>query len=98
MSTYKNYDDLARLEYGHILWRNPRYREELIGHWTDSCHPHREHFLWNRALVERLLASRPEDDSIFESELIQSDTSLRAALREIPPVFGSFWKCTTMRD
>ena len=92
MSPYTNYDDLARLEYGRILWRNPQDREQLIRHWTDLRHPHRERFLQNRILVEKLLASRPEDDSILESELIQHGTSLRAAMREIPPVFGSFWR------
>jgi|HubBroStandDraft_6_1064221.scaffolds.fasta_scaffold869412_2 hypothetical protein len=65
MSAYINYDDLARLEYGRILWRNPRNREQLIRHWTHARHPYRERFLENRALVEKLLASRPEDDSIF---------------------------------
>jgi hypothetical protein len=75
-----------------------RIAQRLISHWTDARHPYRERFLQNRALVERLLASRPEDDPALERELIQHDTSLRAAMREIPPVFGSFWKCAIMRD
>jgi hypothetical protein len=98
MSAYINYDDLARLEYGRILWRNPRDQQQLINHWTDLRHSYRERFLQNRALVERLLNSRPEDDSILENELIRQDTSLRAAMREIPPVFGSFWQCAIVRD
>jgi hypothetical protein len=92
MSAYTNYDDLARLEYGRILWRNPQDRERLISHWTDARHPYRERFLLNRAFIERLLASRPEDEPVLEEELVRHDTSLRAATREIPPVFGSFWR------
>jgi hypothetical protein len=91
MNAYINYDDLARLEYGRMLWRNPQDREHFISHWTDLRHPHRERFLQNRALIEKLLTSCPEDDPALERELIQQGTSLRAAMREIPPVFGSFW-------
>lgn len=92
MSTYTNYDDLARLEYGRILWRNSKDRQQLLNHWTDLRHPYRERFLENQALVERLLNSRPEDEAMLARELVQLGTSLRAATREIPPVFGSFWR------
>ena len=92
MSAYTNHDDLARLEYGRILWRNPQDRERLIRHWTDPRHPYRERFLQNRALIERLLGSLLENVPALERELIELNTSLRAALREIPPVFGSFWR------
>jgi hypothetical protein len=98
MSPYTNYDDLARLEYGRILWRNPQYREQLVSHWTDERHPYRERFLQNRVLVEKVLGSHPKDDPMLEKELAQQETSLRAVLREIPPVFGSFWQCAIVRD
>lgn len=87
-----NYDDLARLEYGRILWRNPKDREQLIKHWTDVRHPYRERFLQNRVFIEWLLTSQAKDEAELERKLIQHDTSLRAMIREIPPVFGSFWR------
>ena len=33
---YPNYDDLARFEYGRLLWKNPRVRARLLAHWTDA--------------------------------------------------------------
>jgi len=90
MSTYANYDDLARFEYGRILWRNPEDRQRLIRHWTDSRHPYRERFLQHRELVEFIL-DPGEDVGSLETSLAARGSSLRAAVREIPPVFGSFW-------
>ncbi len=92
MSEYVNYDDLARLEYGRMFWRNPEMRQRLLDHWTDPRHPYRERFLERRTLVERLLSSAKEDDAALDQQLRAEDTSLRAVMREIPPVFGSFWK------
>ncbi len=91
MDPYVNYDDLARLEYGRLLWRNPAMRRRLQDHWTDPRHPYRERFLAGRARIERLLAAREEDDAALAEELLGAGTSLRALMREIPPVFGSFW-------
>ena len=83
MSEYVNYDDLARLEYGRLLWRNPECRERLLRHWLDYRHPYRERFLEHRVEIEQLLASTDDE--------ARRNTSLRALTREIPPVFGSFW-------
>ena len=90
MDKYVDYDDLARLEYGRMLWRDPGMRKRLRDHWTDPRHPYRERFLAHRERIERLLES-PEDDASVEDELTSAGTSLRAVMREIPPVFGSFW-------
>ncbi|MBI2193310.1 MAG: hypothetical protein HYU36_15145 [Planctomycetes bacterium] len=87
---FVNYDDLARLEYGRMLWRNVRVRAMLIEHWSDPRHPYRERFLANRRLIEHVLEYRGEE-AILEHELRGLGTSLRAMMREIPPVFGSFW-------
>jgi hypothetical protein len=78
MNEYVNYDDLARLEYGRLLWRNPQCRQRLLRHWLDPRHPYRERFLIHRAAVEQILSSTDENVP-------------RALMREIPPVFGSFW-------
>ncbi|MCS7049534.1 MAG: hypothetical protein N3A53_04275 [Verrucomicrobiae bacterium] len=79
MNKYVDYQDLARLEYGRLLWRNPEMRRRLLEHWLDPRHPYRERFVQHRAEIERVLSSSDEDVP-------------RALLREIPPVFGSFWK------
>ena len=87
---YPNYDDEARFEYGRRFWKIPEMRERLLAHWLDERHPHHERFCEHRALVEEVLASH---DSIQElnRRLRQRGTSLRAVVREIPPVFGSFF-------
>ena len=90
MNDYVNYDDLARLEYGRLLWRSPILRQRLLNHWTDSRHPYRDRFLQHRALVELVLQSSA-DDATLAGRLAVAGTSLRALTREIPPVFGAFW-------
>src|SRR5712664_3473898 len=37
---YPNYDDIARLEYGRMLWRLPEMRARFLRHWTDERHPY----------------------------------------------------------
>lgn len=78
-------DDFARLDYGRLLWKNPRARAHLVAHWLDERHPHHERFAANRELVADLLSS-PVDE--LEKVAARARTSLRAAIREIPPVFG----------
>ena len=87
---YVNYDDVARLQYGRMMWRLPDMRARLLAHWLDERHPHHRRFAERRALVENLLTST-ESDVELDSRLRQQDTSLRAAAREIPPVFGGFF-------
>ncbi len=85
-------DDWSRLQYGRILWKNPRLRERLLRHWSDPRHPWRERFLHrHRDLVIRILESAPENDAHLDAALREENLSLRAAVREIPPVFGSFY-------
>jgi hypothetical protein len=87
----ENPDDLARLEYGRMLWRNPRNQKALLAHWLDPRHPYRERFCERRPLIERVLAADPAADDALESELRQCGHSLRTLMREIPPVFGQFF-------
>ena len=86
-----NYDDLARLEYGRMLWRSPGMRRRLLRHWIDRRHPYRERFLRARRVVVGVLVSRLNKQQLDRS-LRARGTSLRAVVREIPPVFGSFWR------
>jgi len=86
---YANYDDVARFQYGRLLWRQPAMRARLLAHWLDERHPYRERFLTQRALVEEVLAS-PETPEGLDQRLRLKGTSLRSVAREIPPVFGSF--------
>ena len=90
MTDYIHYDDLARLEYGRLLWRDGEMRQRLLNHWTDRRHPYHNRFLQHRELVEFVLQAKESDDSL-EAKLAIRGTSLRALAREIPPVFGSFW-------
>jgi len=87
---YPNYDDIARFEYGRMLWRSAEMRSRLLSHWMDGRHPHRERFLERRDLIESILSST-ETPAALDARLRAQGTSLRCAAREIPPVFGSFF-------
>ena len=84
--------DQVRLEYGRMLWKRPSARERLLRHWTDPRHPYHQRFMETyRPHVERLLASSAADDDAIDLELRKQQLSLRVIVREIPPVFGSFY-------
>lgn len=84
--------DQARLEYTRLLWRRPAARARLVRHWTDARHPYALRFQSeHRAFVERVLAANPEMDDQLDAELRTCGRSLRTVVREIPPVFGSFY-------
>jgi len=89
LGQYANYQDLARLEYGRILWAYPASRGRLIRHWTSPSHPHHERFAEHRALVEEVLSPKLDDDSLNKA-LQARGPSLRTVVREIPPVIGDF--------
>jgi len=86
------YQDEARLEYGRRFWRDPVKRERLLRHWLDVRHPYsdrlRERWL---PLVDRVLRSPPGGDDALDAALQAEGSSLRAVVREIPPVFGTFF-------
>jgi len=86
------YQDEARLEYGRRFWTNPERRNRLLAHWTDQRHPYRERFIskW-QPLVDRILSTPPGNDDQLDAELQKEGLSLRVIVKEIPPVFGSFW-------
>jgi len=54
---YPNYDDIARFEYGRMLWRDPDFRARLLRHWLDERHPYRHRFQEQRLLIEEVLNS-----------------------------------------
>jgi len=87
---YVSYDDIARFEYGRMLWQRPETRARLLAHWLDPRHPYRERFLAQRELIEAVLNSQ-KSEAALQRDLLARDTSLRCVAREIPPVFGSFW-------
>jgi hypothetical protein len=39
LSKYASYQDLARLEYGRLLWAKPATRARLLRHWTFPLAP-----------------------------------------------------------
>jgi hypothetical protein len=83
--------DEARLEYGRLLWRKARNRTRLLRHWSDARHPYAPRFLakW-KPWVEMVLKSRG-DDARLDAKLREHGLSLRVVVKEIPPVFGSFY-------
>ena len=84
--------DQARLAYGRLLWKRPSARSRLLSHWTDSRHPYAERFAKTyRRWVEKVLSSTEEGDDSLDEELSREGLSLRVVVREIPPVFGSFY-------
>jgi hypothetical protein len=87
---YANYDDIARFQYGRLLWRSPVVRSRLLRHWLDERHPYRERFQRQRKLIEEVLSSQCPAEEL-DHHLRERGTSLRCAAREIPPVFGSFY-------
>ena len=89
LGEYATYEDLARLEYGRLLWRNPGIRARLLRHWTSPSHPHCERFAEHRVLVELVLATETDDVSL-DGALRARGQSLRTIAREIPAVFGDF--------
>ena len=85
---FPNYQDIARLEYGRMLWRSAPTRLRLLAHWVNPEHPYAERFLSKRFLVERILESTLPNDQL-DRQLQAEGHSLRTLMREIPPVFGS---------
>ena len=85
---YPNYQDIARFEYGRMLWKSAPIRSRLLAHWVNPDHPYAARFLSKRSLVERILESPLPDDQL-DRQLQAEGHSLRALMREIPPVFGS---------
>ena len=83
--------EYAKLEYGRLLWRVPAYRERLLRHWHDPRHPHAGRFTEHEAEVTQVLASAKDSDTALDAELRQRQSSLRAVVKEIPSVFGSFF-------
>ncbi len=84
--------DEARLEYGRLLWKKPHTRERLLRHWSDPRHPYAARFLGHwKPWVENLLRSPGGHDDELDAELRARGQSLRVVVREIPPVFGSFY-------
>jgi hypothetical protein len=86
------YQDESRLEYGRRFWRDPLKRARLLRHWLDDRHPYSARFRdsW-LPTVDRVLRSAPGDDDCLDRDLQTDGLSLRAVVKEIPPVFGDFF-------
>ena len=92
LGPYVPMHDLARLRYGRILWKRPSARERLLRHWSDPQHPYADRFsVIYRPAVEKVLSADPQNDLALDAELRTAGLSLRTVVREIPPVFGSFY-------
>lgn len=74
---YPVYDDIARLQYGRMFWRDPVMRERLLCHWQDERHPYRERFERYRPLVEEVFQSSLSDKELDQSLRERYEPSLR---------------------
>jgi hypothetical protein len=83
--------EYAKLEYGRLLWRVPVSRERLLRHWQDARHPHAARFAEHQADVQEILDSPKGSDQELDAKLRERNLSLRAVVKEIPSVFGSFF-------
>jgi hypothetical protein len=84
--------DQARLEYSRLLWKRPTARDRLLRHWTDPRHPFADRFIGGtKERVLALLNSTAHDDDALDALFRVDGHSLRTIVREIPPVFGSFY-------
>jgi hypothetical protein len=84
-------EEYAKLEYGRLLWRVPAYRDRLLRHWHDPRHPHAGRFVEHEIEVTRILGTSKDSDTALDAELRRRNSSLRAVVKEIPSVFGSFF-------
>ena len=73
------------------MWRLPEMKSRLLAHWLDERHPYRNRFEKQRQLIEEVLISDADGVSLNVT-LRERGSSLRCVAREIPPVFGSFFK------
>ncbi len=73
-----HHQEYAKLEYGRLLWRDPRQ-------------PHAGRFAEHEADVRHLLESPKGSDAELDAELQQRGLSLRVVVKETPSVFGSFF-------
>jgi hypothetical protein len=80
-------EDKARLQYGRLLWRSPKFRRRLLFVWEHPEHPHRERFEAQRELIVGLLEC-PDPEAYVKQF---PDWSLRTMTREIPSVIWSLW-------
>ena len=85
------FQEYAKLEYGRMVWRDPEFRERLMRHWKDPRHPHAERFVEHEANVRYILESPKDSDAVLDAVLRKRGSSLRAVVKEIPSVFGSFF-------
>jgi hypothetical protein len=85
------FQEYAKLEYGRMVWRSLEFRERLLRHWKDPRHPHAERFAAHEAEVRYILESPKGSDAALDAELHRRGSSLRAVVKEIPSVFGSFF-------
>ena len=83
--------EYAKLEYVRLLWRVPACRERLLRHWRDARHPHAARFAEHQADVQEILDSPKGSDQELDAKLRGRNLSLRAVVKEIPSVFGSFF-------
>ena len=62
--------------------------QRLLARWSNPEHPYQQRFFANQTLIEEALGSESSEEE-FDERFRKRNPSLRAVVREIPPVFGS---------
>ena len=62
--------------------------QRLLAHWNNPEHSYQQRFFANQTLIEEALGSESSAEK-FDERFRKRNPSLRAVVREIPPVFGS---------
>lgn len=62
-------------------------RQRLLA-WNNPEHPYQQRFFANQTLIEQVLGSESSEEE-FDERFRKRNPSLRAVVREIPPVFSS---------
>lgn len=88
LGKFPDYQALAKLEYGRMLWKSEKGRRMLLSNWTHPQHPHHARFVAARVTLESVLESPLTYDEL-DAQLRQNGASLRTVMRDIPSFFPS---------
>jgi hypothetical protein len=64
---YSVYKDIARFEYGRLLWKNPFANHWPLAHRSNPGHPNHQRFLTSQTLIEKVLSSQASEEELDEN-------------------------------
>lgn len=79
--------EVAKVQYTRLLWKNLRAREVLVEHWLSPDHPYRERFVKHRKLIERLLDANGEAEEQLDEEFRADGSCFNQVAKEVPSTY-----------